>query len=134
MVNAQAPGFVNGAPRLLLRAEGLAIAAASIAAFAWSGGSWVLFAVLILAPDLSMAFYLLGPRVGAAGYNAIHTYVGPLLLVGLAAALAASVGVQVALIWSAHIGIDRVFGFGLKYSDGFGSTHLGQLDRAFKTD
>jgi hypothetical protein len=34
------PGFVNGAPRILLRAEGFAVALAAIAAFSRSGGSW----------------------------------------------------------------------------------------------
>jgi len=83
------PGSVNGAPRLLLRAEGLGVALASVAAFAWSGASWLLFAALILAPDLSMLGYLAGPRRGAAVYNAIHTYLGPVVLFGGAAALAA---------------------------------------------
>jgi Domain of unknown function (DUF4260) len=71
---AKTPGFVNGAPRLLLRAEGLAVALASIMAFSRSGASWWLFAALILAPDLSILFYLAGSRLGAASYNAVHTY------------------------------------------------------------
>ncbi|WP_036255382.1 DUF4260 domain-containing protein [Methylocapsa acidiphila] len=125
----QTPGFVNGAPLLLLRAEGLAIALASIAAFSGSGASWPLFAALILAPDLSMLFYLLGPRSGAAAYNAVHTYVGPALLFAASAAFGAPAGTAVALIWSAHIGIDRALGFGLKYSEGFGFTHLGRVGR-----
>lgn len=125
----QTPGFVNGAPLLLLRAEGLAVALASIAAFAWNGTSWALFAVLILTPDLSMLFYLLGPRGGAVAYNAVHTYVGPALLFAASAALGATAGTAVALIWSAHIGIDRALGFGLKYGEGFGFTHLGRVGR-----
>ena len=46
----------------LLRAEWLAIAVAVLVAYAWSGASWTLFFLLILAPDLSMAGYLGGPR------------------------------------------------------------------------
>jgi Domain of unknown function (DUF4260) len=30
-----------------------------------------------------------------------------------------------ALVWLAHIGLDRLFGMGLKYNDGFTHTHLG---------
>ena len=30
-----------------------------------------------------------------------------------------------ALIWLAHIGLDRLLGMGLKYSDRFTHTHLG---------
>jgi hypothetical protein len=32
-----------------------------------------------------------------------------------------------ALIWLAHIGMDRMLGYGLKYSGGFKDTHLGRL-------
>jgi len=126
---AKTPGFVNGAPRLLLRAEGLAVALAAIMAFRWSGASWWLFAALILAPDLSILCYLAGPRLGAVAYNAVHIYLGPLLLFGVAAAIAAPIAKAAALIWCTHIGIDRLLGYGLKYSDGFTSTHLGRIGR-----
>lgn len=122
-------GFVTGAPLLLLRAEGLAVAVASIVAFSLSGASWWLFAALILAPDLSMLFYLGGPRLGAAAYNAVHTYLGPIALFGASVATGASTGVAIAFIWGAHIGIDRALGFGLKYDDAFNSTHFGRLGR-----
>lgn len=126
---AKSSGFVNGAPRRLLRAEGLAVALTSIIAFSRSGAPWWLFTALILAPDLSILFYLAGSRLGAASYNAVHTYLGPIVLFVAAAALAAPTGIALALIWSAHIGIDRVLGYGLKYSDGFSSTHLGRIGR-----
>lgn len=124
---AKSPGFVNGVPRLLLRAEGLAVALASAVAFSQRGESWWLFAALFLAPDLSMLFYLVGPRLGAIFYNAVHVYHGPIILLGLAVALAAPKGVAIALIWSAHIGLDRLLGYGLKYGDRFTSTHLGRI-------
>lgn len=31
------------------------------------------------------------------------------------------------LIWCAHIGFDRALGYGLKYPEGFGFTHLGRI-------
>ena len=34
-----------------------------------------------------------------------------------------------ALIWSAHIGFDRLIGYGLKYSTGFKETHLGRIGK-----
>jgi len=123
------PGFVNGAPLLLLRAEGFVIAVASIVAFSRSGASWRLFAALILAPDLSILFYLAGSRIGAAFYNAVHTYLAPAALFAASAALAAPAGIAAALIWCAHIGVDRALGFGLKYGGGFTSTHLGRIGR-----
>ena len=36
---------------------------------------------------------------------------------------------SIAMIWLAHIGIDRALGFGLKYSAGFGFTHLGRIGK-----
>jgi hypothetical protein len=95
---AKTPGFVNGAPRLLLQAEGLAVALASIVVFSRSGASWWLFAALVLAPDLSILFYPAGPRLGAIAYNAVHVYLGPIILLGAAAALAAPTGIAIALI------------------------------------
>ncbi len=122
-------GFVNGIPLVLLRLEGFAIALASIAAFSTTGSSWQLFAALILAPDFSMLFYLAGPRIGAAFYNAMHIYLGPLALFAVSAALTAPAGIAAALIWSAHIGVDRALGFDLKYGGGFTLTHLGRIGR-----
>jgi len=120
---------VAGSIRLLLRLEGAAVSAAALVAYGYGGFSWVLFAALFLAPDLAMLAYLGGPRAGAAGYNAVHSYAPALvlLLAGLIAGLpAATAG---ALIWIAHIGIDRALGYGLKYATGFGDTHLGRIGR-----
>lgn len=122
-------GAVTGAPAGLLRAEGLAVFAAALAAYAALGASWWLFAALILAPDLSMLGYLAGPRAGALVYNTGHTYVGPALLGALAYGFSAPLTGALALIWTAHIGLDRLLGYGLKYSAGFGHTHLGRLGR-----
>ena len=91
----------------------------------WQG----LFAALFLVPDLSFAGYLLGPRTGAASYNALHALIGPAALA--AAGLVLWPGaLPVALIWFAHIGVDRAFGYGLKYPGGFSQTHLGPVGRA----
>jgi Domain of unknown function (DUF4260)/Transposase domain (DUF772) len=37
------------------------------------------------------------------------------------------------VIWCAHIGFDRALGYGLKYSAGFGFTHLGLIGPFTKT-
>ena len=115
--------------RLWLRLEGLALAALAVVLFAGTGASWWLFATLLLAPDLAMAGYLAGPRVGALAYNAAHTWIGPALLGGLGIALGAGLAVQIALIWAVHIGADRALGYGLKRPEGFGHTHLGPVGR-----
>jgi uncharacterized membrane protein len=121
---------VSGMPRILLRAEGATVFAVTTLLYAKVGGSWWLFAVLFLAPDVSFVGYLRGARVGAIVYNAAHTLVGPLLLAAAGLLLPAYILVQLALIWIAHIGFDRLVGYGLKYAKGFGFTHLGTVGRA----
>lgn len=83
--------------------------------------------MLILAPDLSMLGYLLGSRAGALTYNVAHTTVLPLALGVVGAFSGWPVVVALALIWLAHVGIDRMLGYGLKYPDRFGHTHLGSI-------
>jgi hypothetical protein len=122
-------GAVTGAPRLLLRLEGVALGAAAIALYAWSGSSWLLFVVLLLAPDLSFLGFLAGRRAGAIAYNALHTTVGPFVLGAGGFAFTSPYTGHIALIWLAHIGIDRALGYGLKYSAGFGFTHLGRIGK-----
>ncbi len=111
--------------------RGLAVAALTFALYARTGASWWLFAALWLAPDLSMLGYLYRPCWGARIYNAAHTYVLPAILVARSRSRlrANSAYLPIALIWINHIGIDRLMGYGLKYSNGFGWTHLG-LDSA----
>ncbi|MBA3870620.1 MAG: DUF4260 domain-containing protein [Anaerolineae bacterium] len=111
-------------PNVLLRLEGLTVLVAAIAAYAHQGGSIGLFLLLLLAPDLSAIGYLINVRVGSTTYNAVHTYIVPALLTGAAFALNMPTLLLIALIWFAHIGMDRVMGFGLKYPTEFKDTHM----------
>lgn len=120
---------VSGGVRLLLRLEGLAVIAVSLALYAHAGLSWPIFALFLLTPDLSMLGYLAGPRIGAAAYNLVHTYI-PALLLTLAGFLGDLPALTTAgLILIAHIGLDRALGYGLKYSTAFRDTHLGRVGR-----
>lgn len=125
---AETSGAVTGGVRTLLRLEGLTLLAAMTLLYWLSGGSWWLYALLFLAPDLSFAGYLAGPRLGAAVYNAAHSYLAPMMLMAAGLALGSSL-VLAAMIWLAHIGFDRALGYGLKYSVGFGFTHLGRIGK-----
>jgi hypothetical protein len=62
--------------------------------------------------------------VGALVYNVGHTYALPLALGAIGAGLSNALVGAVALIWSAHIGMDRALGYGLKQPSGFYDTHL----------
>ena len=114
-------------PGVLLRVEGLALLAASVAAYWAMDGGWGTFALFFLMPDLALFGYFAGARVGAATYNLSHTSTFPLLLIVAAVAGPARVAALAGLIWLAHIGFDRVLGFGLKYPSGFKDTHLSRL-------
>jgi hypothetical protein len=121
-------GFAKSWPRHLLRLEGLCIFSSSIWAYQrFSSQSWYLFGIGLLAPDLAMAGYLRDTTLGAAVYNSAHTETAPLLLGVAGVVLEKPVVLGVAMIWLAHIGMDRMFGFGLKYGTAFGHTHLGDF-------
>jgi hypothetical protein len=89
-----------------------------------NGESWIMLALLLLVPDLSMLGYLAGSRNGAAVYNAFHVYPLPALLAAFGLLEGSPLTIGVALIWFAHIGMDRALGYGLKYPTGFKDTHL----------
>ena len=123
-------GAVEGMPRLLLRIEGAAPTLAAVYMYNRIGGNWWLFAALILVPDVSFAGYLINTRVGAIGYNTMHVTLGPLVCAALGFLLPSLDLLSIALIWAAHVGADRAFGYGLKYGAGFGLTHLGRIGGA----
>jgi len=111
-------------PRWLLHGEGAALLGAVLVTYALSGGSWWLFALLLLAPDLSALGYLVNVRVGAATYNLVHTQILPAVLLAVGYFSGRQVLIYLALIWLGHIGLDRLAGFGLKYPTKFQDTHL----------
>lgn len=113
------------------RAEGLIIFAAGLALF-WHVNDTIRWwgAILIFfVPDITFLGYLLGPRIGALCYNAVHIYafgtalfvIGLILPIPLLAALGA--------LWLAHSGFDRMLGYGLKSPEGFAFTHLGRIGK-----
>jgi hypothetical protein len=111
-------------PRRLLHLEGLAVAVGSLVLYFDAGFGWLLLVVLVLAPDLSMLGYLGGPQVGSLTYDLVHTYAGPVALGVVGVVAGYETATQIALIWLAHIGLDRLLGYGLKYPTGFKDTHL----------
>jgi len=123
-------GCAQGGIRWLLRAEGLALLAIASAAYAhWSVLGWGWFAGLFLLPDLAFIGYAAGPRVGALCYNATHSTLGAGGLLAWSLLQNHALGLSLALIWLAHIGFDRALGYGLKYAEAFGYTHLGCIGR-----
>jgi hypothetical protein len=111
-------------PAVLLRAEGITILVVNLLLYRHIHASWALFAVLILAPDISFLGYLLSARFGAAVYNLAHTLTAPGLLLATQLLTSQPKLLPLVLIWAAHIGLDRLLGYGLKYPSQFKDTHL----------
>lgn len=115
---------------LLQRLEGFAILLVSLVLYAATESGWLLFALLLLVPDLSIAAYCFGNKPGQIVYNAVHNYVLPLLLALLGYQIDHTLLLVISLIWLAHIGMDRTLGYGLKEAAGFAYTHLGRMGKA----
>lgn len=112
------------APCLLLRLEGIALSGAALFLYFHLDYSALALIGLLAAVDLSLLGFVAGPRAGTLIYNLAHTTAFPLLLGSIGVITDGSVAMQIALAWLAHIGIDRMLGFGLKYPSAFNDTHL----------
>ena len=123
------PDAATGGVRTLLRLEGLALFAGMTLLYGVWDGSWWIYVILFLAPDLSFLGYLAGPKFGAMVYNAAHSYLAPMTMMTFGFAVSSPLALSIAMIWLAHIGFDRMLGYGLKYADGFGFTHLGRIGK-----
>ena len=113
----------------LIKIEELFLFGLALFLFSRLDYEWIWYAILFLAPDLSILGYLANPQVGAWIYNLIHHK-------GLAVALYV-LGNLLSIPWLmfagtillGHSSLDRVFGYGLKYPDAFQNTHLGRIGR-----
>ena len=114
-------------PRVLLHLEGLVMLAATLILYGLVSGNWLAFIALLLVPDLTFLAYKINVRVGSVAYNVAHFYGLPLALGMIAFAAGWSTVLAVALIWLAHISMDRALGFGLKYVTEFSDTHLSHV-------
>jgi hypothetical protein len=113
----------------LLKVEELFLFGLSLFLFARLEYAWWLYALLFLAPDLSMLGYLGGPRTGAAVYNFVHHKALAIGIYVLGHVLAQPAVQFTGLILLGHSSLDRVLGYGLKYPDSFQNTHLGMIGR-----
>ncbi|HDR7966296.1 DUF4260 domain-containing protein [Bacillus pacificus] len=107
--------------------EGLVVFLATIYTYSLYEFSWIIFWVFLLAPDLSMLAYGINNQVGANIYNLFHTYIISILIVIIGVYFKIDIVIIIGLIWTAHIGMDRMFGYGLKYETDFKDTHIQRL-------
>jgi hypothetical protein len=111
----------------LLQAEGAALFVAAIALYLDADFSILALVLLALAPDVAFVGFLAGPRIGAISYDALHFEAVPLLLGTVGVLAEEPVAIQVALIWLAHIGADRMLGYGLRYPAAAAESHLDRV-------
>lgn len=114
-------------PRVFLHLEGAAVLAASLLLYAHLQFNWGTFALFLLAPDLAIIAYAINKHSGQIVYNLVHTIVFPLALAMYSVMNANELGLQVSLIWFAHIGMDHMFGYGFKYPGQFKETHFSHV-------
>ena len=113
--------------KTLLKIEELAQFLLAIVLFAQLPYAWWWFPALLLLPDLSMLGYLVNPQIGAYGYNLFH-HKALAIAVGTTGLLLHQPELMLTgVILFAHACMDRVAGYGLKFTDGFKHTHLGTL-------
>jgi len=99
----------------------------ALLAYATVGRSWWLVPLTLLLPDVTMVGYLGGTRLGSWFYNVGHSTLLPATAIGIGWWQDSTLAVALGLIWLAHVGLDRVLGYGLKYDDHFQHTHLGRI-------
>ena len=114
-------------PNILLRLEGTAVSLAALYFYNQQGFTGWAFWALLLWPDIAILGYLVNKQTGAVLYNLLHTYAFPILVGTLSVLFSTPIGLQISIIWIAHIGMDRIVGYGLKYMDDFKSTHLARV-------
>jgi len=88
---------------------------------------WWWFLVLILLPDMSMIGYALGNKIGAYSYNLFHHKAVAISVYLLGIYLDNSMVELAGVILFAHSAMDRMLGYGLKYTTSFTDTHLGKI-------
>ena len=113
------------------RVEGLAMFAFFTFMFFKTGVNGWWYPSLLLVFDVSMLGYVHGNRLGAFLYNLGHTSIMPITLLFIGR-LVPSITMYTAIgfLWLAHIGMDRLFGYGLKLHKGFKHTHLGTIGKS----
>ena len=89
--------------------------------------SWWLYLILFFSPDIGMIGYIINTKIGAITYNLFHhKAIGVALLIW--GVLQPNEYLQLAgLLILVHSSFDRILGYGLKYSDNFKHTSLGNL-------
>lgn len=112
--------------KAVLKLEEVGLLILSVFLFSTLDFAWWWFPVLLLTPDIGMLGYFFNPKVGAFMYNLFHHRLTATLVAIYGLSSGNTYWQLAAIILFAHISVDRIFGFGLKYTRGFQHTHLNE--------
>jgi len=113
----------------IIKLEEMGMLAICIAALYILKVDWWYYLLLTLAPDISMVGYVAGNKLGAFCYNLFHHKGIALLILALGLIFDKDIPVLTGIILFGHSSMDRMFGYGLKYEEGFKFTHLGSIGK-----
>ena len=113
--------------KTLLKVEEAAQFVLSIVLFAKLPFVWWIYPALLLLPDLSMLGYAFNVKTGAFTYNLLHHKAVAIIVGVIGLFLANDYWVLAGILLFGHSSMDRMFGYGLKYTRGFKYTHLGEV-------
>ena len=115
--------------KTIIKLEEVSLFILGIYLFSLLNYQWWWFLVLILAPDFSMLGYIVNNKFGALSYNLFHHKGIAVLLYLSGCYLKIELLQLIGVILFSHSSMDRMFGYGLKYEQGFKYTHLGEIGK-----
>ncbi len=114
---------------ILLKLEEVGIFLLCIFLFSKLNFAWWWFPALLMLPDIGMIGYIINSKIGAFTYNLLHHRFVASLVAFYALTYGNEYWKLAAIILFAHISLDRILGYGLKYNDSFSNTHLGVIGK-----
>lgn len=115
----------------IIKLEELGMFLPSLLMFLHSGFAWWWFLVLLLAPDISMTGYGISNRHGALFYNLFYHKNAAVLVFGIGYLAGEQYLKLMGAILFGYASMDRIFGYGLKFTDSFNHAHW---DKSAKND
>ena len=121
---------LNKSVKSLLILEELGLLAGSMILFSLTTHfEWWIYAILFFIPDISFAAYLINTKIGSAVYNIFHHKGMMIAMIVTGYYTELEWILAVGIVFLGHAAFDRIFGYGLKFSDDFKHTHLGRTGK-----
>ena len=122
--------------KLILKLEELGLLLLCIVLLYIIHADWWWYLIMFIGPDISMIGYAINNKMGSWFYNLVH-HKGVAALILLSGILIMNNYFFSDYRWLYNIGavllghssMDRFFGYGLKYENGFKFTHLGEIGK-----